>query len=114
MAPSINGTTLFVVTFPPDSVMAAPGFDPVAAGGEYMQRLPGLAELFERESPGMHTSRKVDYDIVLEGELWCELDDGVVVHLKAGDVMIQHGNRHAWRNRGDKPAKIAFVLIGAK
>ena len=111
VVPSIGGTSMFVVTFPPDSVMTAPEFDPQAAGAEYGERLPGLAELFEAENPGMHTSHTVDYDIVIDGELWCELDDGEV-HLKVGDVLIQHGTRHAWRNRGDKPATVMFVLLG--
>lgn len=28
--------------------------DPEAAGAEYLQRIPGLAEKFEPENPGMH------------------------------------------------------------
>ena len=31
--------------------------------------------------------------------------------LKAGDVLIQRGNNHAWSNRGTEPCVIAFVLI---
>jgi hypothetical protein len=27
---------------------------------------------------------------------------------------VQNGTRHAWRNKSDKPVKIAFILIGAK
>jgi hypothetical protein len=50
----VGGTRLWVVTFPPDSVMAASDFDPQAAGAEYGKRLPGLAERFEAENPGMH------------------------------------------------------------
>ena len=45
-------------------------------GAEQAQHLPGLAELFETENPGMHTTEPVDYDIVLEGEIWLELDNG--------------------------------------
>jgi hypothetical protein len=40
-------------------------------------------------------------------------DDGKEVHLKPHDVVVQNGTRHAWRNKSDKPVKIAFVLIGA-
>ena len=111
--PGVGGTTLFVITFPPDSVFMRPHFDPAAAGAESMTRLPGLAEKFEPENPGMHVTPTVDYDIVLEGELWLELDDGKVVHLRQGDVVVQYGARHAWRNRGDSSAKLAAVLIGA-
>jgi hypothetical protein len=31
--------------------------------------------------------------------------------LKAGDVLIQRGTNHAWSNRTDEPAYVAFVLI---
>lgn len=112
--PSEGGSTLMLVTFPPDSVMASPGFDPAAAGGEYMQLLPGLAEKFEVEHPGMHTTDTVDYAMLVEGELHLELDDGQTKKLSPRDVVVQNGTRHAWRNRSDKPATILFVLIGAK
>ena len=69
------------ITFPPDSVMMSPSFDPAAAGGEYMQVLPGLAEKFEMESPGMHTTDSVDYGVLIEGEIHLELDDGATKKL---------------------------------
>jgi quercetin dioxygenase-like cupin family protein len=80
---------------------------------EYGQKLPGLAERFEIESPGMHTTDTIDYDIVLEGEITLELDDGESRALKTGDIVVQHGTRHAWRNQSQKPATLMFVLIGA-
>ena len=58
----------------------------------------------------MHTTRTIDYGIVLSGEIDLELDEGEV-HLKAGDVVVQRGTRHAWRNRSSEPCRIAFVLI---
>lgn len=112
--PEPGGTRFIVVTFPPDSVMMRESFDPVAAGQEYMENLPGLAERFEMDNPGMHTTDSVDYGILLDGEIWLELDDGKQVHLKGHDMVIQNGTRHAWRNKSDKPATIAFVLIGAQ
>ncbi|WP_245289306.1 MULTISPECIES: cupin domain-containing protein [Bradyrhizobium] len=101
------------VTFPPDSVMMSADFDPAAAGAEYMSRIPGLAQRFEPDSPGMHTTDSVDYGILIEGEISLELDDGKTVALKPGDVVVQNGTRHAWRNPGAKPATLIFVLIGA-
>jgi hypothetical protein len=35
-------------------------------------------------------------------------------HLKQGDVAIQGGTRHAWRNKSSKVTTMCFVLIGAK
>ena len=47
-------------------------------------------------------------------EVWLELDDGKQVHLRPHDVVVQNGTRHAWRNKRDRPVKMAFVLIGAR
>jgi hypothetical protein len=102
------------VTLPPDSVMMSADFDPVAAGAEYVARLPGLAERFEPDSPGMHFTDTVDYGVLMDGELSLELDDGKMVALKPGDIVVQNGTRHAWRNHGPKAASLIFVLIGAK
>lgn len=113
MVPSPHGSCLIIVQFPPDSVMESPDFDGAAAGEEQMRFLPGLAESFDPDGSGMHITQTVDYDIILEGELWLELDDGEVRHLQAGDVVIQNGTRHAWRNRSNKHARMAAVLIGA-
>jgi mannose-6-phosphate isomerase-like protein (cupin superfamily) len=63
---------------------------------------------------GMHTTDTIDYDIILSGEIWMEVDDGVEVHLKAGDCIVQNGTRHAWRNRGTKACVMATVMVGAK
>jgi mannose-6-phosphate isomerase-like protein (cupin superfamily) len=112
--PAPGETRLLLVTFPPDSVMMSESFNPAAAGQEYMSHMPELAQTFELDSPGMHTTDTVDYGIVLEGEVWLELDDGRQVHLEQHDVVIQNGTRHAWRNKSDKPVKMAFVLIGAR
>jgi len=60
--------------------------------------------------PMMHRTETIDYAIVLFGEMTMLLDDDEVV-LKAGDVLVQCGTNHAWSNRSNEPAAIAFVLI---
>lgn len=111
--PAPGGATFIVLTLPPDTVYFDPAFDPAAAGAEIYESSPDMAALFELDNPGMHTTPTVDYDVVLDGELWLELTDGEV-KLSAGDVVIQHGTRHAWRNKTDKPATVLAVLIGAQ
>jgi mannose-6-phosphate isomerase-like protein (cupin superfamily) len=101
------------VTFPPDSVFADPSFDGAAARDEALIRLRGLADHFEKEDPGMHKTNTVDYVVVYDGEIWLELDDSETLHLKRGDVVVQNGTRHAWRNRGAKPVTMLFFLNGA-
>lgn len=61
-----------------------------------------------------HRTETVDYAILLSGEIDLELDDGEVVHLKPGDVVVQRGTIHTWVNRGSVPAVTAFILIDAK
>jgi mannose-6-phosphate isomerase-like protein (cupin superfamily) len=112
--PKAGGTCFLIVTFPPDSVFRDPGFDPVAAEAEQRATSPGIAELFEPGNPGMHTTDSVDYGIVLEGEVWLELDDGHRTRLGKGDAVIQNGTRHAWRNEGEQPVTMAFVHVGAQ
>ncbi len=48
----------------------------------------------------MHKTNTVDYAVVYDGEIWLELDDAKTVHLRRGDVVVQNGTRHAWRNKG--------------
>jgi hypothetical protein len=112
--PAPGETRLMIVTFPPDATFARPGFDPAAADAEQREFIPGLAELFEADAPGMHRTDTVDYGIVLDGEIWLELDDGATTRLKQGDAVVQCGARHAWRNKGERPATMCFVLIGGE
>ncbi|MES2532283.1 MAG: cupin domain-containing protein [Pseudomonadota bacterium] len=112
--PEPGETRLMIVTFPPDAAMAAPTFDPVGYGTEIVEANPGLAARFEPDHPGMHTTDTVDYDVVLEGDIWLELDDGRELEMHAQDVVIQNGTRHAWRNKSNKPATMLFVFVGAQ
>lgn len=64
--------------------------------------------------PRNHRTDSIDYAVVISGAIDMELDDGVVVNLKAGDVLVQRGTIHNWVNRGSEDCVIAFVLISAK
>src|SRR6059036_4028727 len=67
---------------------------------------PGVA-------PRNHRTDSIDYAVIVSGEIDMGLDDSVV-HLKAGDVLVQRGTIHNWVNKGTVPCVIAFVLIAAK
>jgi hypothetical protein len=41
-------------------------------------------------------------------------DGRAIVHLKAGDVMVQRGTIHNWINRGPAPCVLAVILVDAK
>ncbi len=64
--------------------------------------------------PGMHTTDTIDFEVVLEGTVILELDDGAEVTLNPGDTVVQNGTRHRWRNPGDKPARFAVFMCGAQ
>lgn len=112
VVPDGGETRFLTVTLPPAAVFAAPGFDPAAAAAEDADVVPGLAERFEPDNPGMHVTPTVDYVIVLDGEVWLELDDGEGTELGRGDIVIQNATRHAWRNKGEAPATLAVMMIG--
>jgi len=61
----------------------------------------------------MHRTRSLDYAIIMSGEIDMLLDEGEV-HLKAGDVIVQQATNHAWVNRGEKPCRVAFILIDSQ
>lgn len=61
----------------------------------------------------MHRTKTLDYVLMIEGEAVLILDDTEVV-LNQGDVAIQRGTDHAWENRSDKVARMAFFHIDAE
>ena len=64
-------------------------------------------------TPRNHRTDSIDYAVVLSGEIEMELDDGVIVKLRAGDLLVQRGSIHNWINRGTEPCVLAVILIHA-
>lgn len=63
----------------------------------------------------MHRTVSLDYGVVLEGEVECILDSGETRRLQRGDVCIQRGTMHAWRNPSDTEwCRMMFVLQPCK
>jgi quercetin dioxygenase-like cupin family protein len=86
----------------------------MAALKEVEDKMPGFIAHHEPEHPGMHTTDTVDFEYVISGEVWLELDDGVEVQLQAGDTVVQNGTRHAWHNKSSEPCHMVTILIGAR
>ncbi len=61
----------------------------------------------------MHTTRTIDYIVLVSGELTCLMEDGEVT-LRPGDTLIQRGTRHGWSNRGTELAVFAVVMVKAE
>ena len=64
-------------------------------------------------TPRNHRTDSIDYAIIVSGEIDMEMD-GAMIHLKAGDVLVQRGTIHNWINTGTAPCVIAFALIDGK
>jgi mannose-6-phosphate isomerase-like protein (cupin superfamily) len=111
--PPVGGFRFGLFTVAPDTVAMPEDLDMQLALAEMEGKLPGLAACLEGDNPGMHTTNTIDFEYVLSGEVWLELDDGEEVHLRAGDTVVQNGTRHAWRNRHTEPCRLVVCLIGA-
>ncbi len=111
LPPPKHGSVFRVIEYPPDSVRLA--------AMAHEEKLPddgsGRAAATDRNNPrhaGFHKTATIDYAIVLAGEIYAMMDEGEVL-LRAGDVLIQRGTNHAWSNRTNLDAVVAFVLIDA-
>jgi len=110
--PPKGGTILRIIDFPPEPRDPEERRRRIAAtfGGIFKD---ASHDKREGKHPGMHRTQTVDYAIVLEGEIWAVMDQDETL-LRAGDVLIQRGTNHAWANRSNATARIAFVLIDGK
>ncbi len=108
LEPPTNGSLCRVVTYPPESrylkqigsrevqthfeLMGSPGASTYGAGAPhlYMQR-----------------TQTLDFCLVIDGEITLVLDT-TEVPLRAGDIVVQRGTNHAWSNRSNTNAVVAF------
>jgi naringenin degradation protein FdeH len=61
----------------------------------------------------MHRTKSLDYGVVIEGEIVLIFEDTEVV-LKKSDIVVQRGTNHAWENRSDSVARMAFFHVNAE
>jgi quercetin dioxygenase-like cupin family protein len=73
-----------------------------------------IAEYPPGNTPRRHRTETIDYIIVLSGEIEMDLDGDEKVTMRPGDIMIQRGTYHAWRNKGPEVCRMAFVLVDAQ
>jgi mannose-6-phosphate isomerase-like protein (cupin superfamily) len=107
--PPIGGFRFGMFAIPPDSVAGSDAIGPTDLEAE----APGLLRYMDLSDPGMHTTDTIDFEVVLEGTVMLELDDGAEVALSPGDTVVQNGTRHRWRNPGDTIAHLAVFMCGA-
>lgn len=84
------------------------GFDMMHAGGAMFMLME-----FGPESPSFwHATDTTEYVAMLEGEIVFETETGEVT-LKAGDVLVDRGIVHSWRNDSGRPARAAITILPA-
>lgn len=99
-------------TLPADNAAVAD-----AGGGRFRFPAEGVEFVFSDFPPGggspMHATDTLDLLIVLSGEVTFITESGETL-LRAGDVLVDRGAMHAWRNDGDQPCRIVNVLCPAR
>lgn len=59
----------------------------------------------------MHRTVTLDYAIVTNGSVVMVLEEGENTALKTGDVVVQRGTIHSWRNEGAEWVRIFCVML---
>jgi mannose-6-phosphate isomerase-like protein (cupin superfamily) len=112
--PPVGGFRFCIFTVPPSKDAHEVDLDNIEEDLlDVETKLPGLIQYMEPLDPGMHTTDTIDFEVVLDGTVVLELDDGAEVTLGVGDTVVQNGTRHRWKNPGDKPARMAVFICGA-
>ena len=104
--PPKGGTRFRVVEFLPDSEHSETSVAEEFASMDVVQQLAAS------DDPTMHRNETVDYNIILSGEIHAVTEEGERL-LKAGDVIVQRGTAHTWRNRSDLPCIFASIMVSA-
>ncbi|GMF75683.1 hypothetical protein F9C07_2287005 [Aspergillus flavus] len=65
--------------------------------------------------PMWHRTVTVDFGVVIEGELELEVEGGEKRLMKRGDVAVQRGTNHCWRNPSKTQfARALYIALDAK
>lgn len=97
MFPPVGGVRMIVTDFLP---------------GQRIEGREGGDDAIDWAEDGMHHTDSTDFNVVLDGEIVLSAPGGNEVTLRKGDVVVIAGADHAWRNDSDRPARIAFFLVG--
>jgi quercetin dioxygenase-like cupin family protein len=97
----------------------------ITAYSDYTQNLPGitistgsvlrLVDMRPGALSPMHRTVSLDYGVVIEGEVELVLEGGESRLLKRGDIAVQRGTNHAWKNASETEwARMLYVLLPAE
>lgn len=88
-------------------------------GSHRSQTTCRLLEMAPGDAAPMHRTITFDYGVVIDGEVEWELDSGETKVLRKGDVCIQRGTAHAWKNvtpleDNNGWARMFFVMLASE
>lgn len=87
-----------------------------AGGGRFRFPTQGAEFVFSDFPPGggsiMHATDTLDFLVVLSGEVTFITETGETL-LRSGDVLVDRGAMHGWRNDSDQTCRIVNVLCPA-
>jgi quercetin dioxygenase-like cupin family protein len=74
-----------------------------------------VVDMLPNASSPVHRTNSIDYGIVLSGKIELELDNQEFTTIEAGEIIVQRGTIHRWRNpSSEEICRIVFVLTEAK
>ncbi|OYX25142.1 MAG: cupin [Flavobacteriales bacterium 32-35-8] len=74
-----------------------------------------IVDMLPGASSPLHRTDSIDYGIVISGEIELELENEVSKKIGPGQIIIQRGTLHKWRNPSEtEVCRIVFLLIEAK
>ncbi|MFM2367767.1 MAG: hypothetical protein RL619_63 [Bacteroidota bacterium] len=74
-----------------------------------------IVDMLPGASSPLHRTDSIDYGIIISGEIELELENNISKRIGAGEIIIQRGTIHKWKNPSEtEVCRIVFVLIEAK
>ena len=74
-----------------------------------------IVDMLPNASSPMHRTNSIDYGIIISGTIELELENSIFKTLTAGDIIVQRGTIHKWRNPSNEElCRIVFILTEAK
>ncbi len=123
---AVDGEAVFALAYCSESFPADLNNDKdIENYQKYLTQPPGLVindgtvlravDIGPGKTSPMHRTVSLDYGIVLNGEIELILDSGETRRMVPGDIAIQRGTMHAWRNLSDTEwGRMLYVLQPCK
>jgi quercetin dioxygenase-like cupin family protein len=74
-----------------------------------------VVDMLPGASSPMHRTNSIDYGIIMSGTIELELDNKEFKTLRPGNIIVQRGTIHKWRNPdAETICRIVFVLTEAR